>query len=81
MAPRNTLELLLTNIWENVLEIHPIGVKDNFFELGGNSLLGVRLFAQMVKVCGKKLPLATLFQAPTVEQLASLLNEEEWSPT
>jgi len=80
VAPRNTLELLLAKIWESVLEVHPIGIKDNFFELGGNSLLGVRVFAQMVKVCGKNFPVATLFQATTVEQLASLLSEEKWSP-
>lgn len=80
VAPRNTLELLLTNTWEDVLEVRPIGVKDNFFDLGGNSLLAIRLFAQIEKVCGKKVPLATLFQAPTVEQLASLLSEEKWTP-
>jgi len=81
VAPHNTLELLLTKSWEKVLEVRPIGVKDNFFELGGHSLLAVRLFAQIEKVLGKKLPLATLFQAPTIEQLASLLSEEQWSPS
>ncbi|HEY6122356.1 MAG TPA: amino acid adenylation domain-containing protein, partial [Pyrinomonadaceae bacterium] len=79
-APRNTLELLLTKSWEKVLEVQPIGVRDNFFELGGHSLLAVSLVTQIEKVFGKKLPLATLFQAPTVEQLASLLNDEKWSP-
>jgi amino acid adenylation domain-containing protein len=81
LAPRNTLELLLTKTWERVLEIQPIGVKDNFFDLGGNSFSAVRLFAQIAKVYGKQLPLATLFQAPTIEQLASLLSEEKWSPS
>jgi amino acid adenylation domain-containing protein len=81
VAPRNTLELLLTKTWERVLEVQPIGVKDNFFELGGESLLAVRLFAQIEKVCGKKLPLTTLFQAPTVEQLGRLLSDEKWSPS
>src|SRR5206468_5545415 len=55
----------------------PIGIRDNFFELGGHSMLGVRLFAQMEKHFGKKLPLASLFQAPTVEQLAALLREKK----
>lgn len=81
VAPRNTLELFLTKTWEKVLEVQPIGIKDNFFDLGGHSLLAVRLFAQIMEVCGKNLPLATLFQAPTVEQLASLLSEEKWSPS
>lgn len=81
VAPRNTSELLLTKIWESVLEVHPIGIRDNFFELGGDSLLGVRVFAKMANACGKKLPVATLFQAPTVEQLATLLSEENCAPT
>jgi thioesterase domain-containing protein/acyl carrier protein len=80
VAPRNTLELLLTKMWEQVLEVQPIGVKDNFFELGGDSFSAVRLFAQIANVYGKRLPPATLFHAPTVEQMASLLNEEKWSP-
>ena len=81
VAPRNILESLITKSWEKVLAIQPIGVKDNFFDLGGNSLLGVRLFAQIEKVCDKKLPLATLFQAPTVEQLVRLLSDEKWAPS
>jgi amino acid adenylation domain-containing protein len=80
VPPRNTLELLLTKMWEQVLEVQPIGVKDNFFELGGDSFLAVRLFAQLANVYGRSLPPATLFHAPTVEQMASLLNEKKWSP-
>ena len=81
VPPRTELEQLLAKVWEKVLEVRPIGVKDNFFDLGGQSLLAVFLFAQIEKLCGKKLPLTTLFQAPTVEQLAVLLNEEQWSPS
>jgi amino acid adenylation domain-containing protein len=78
VAPRDTLEFQLTKIWEQVLGIRPVGVRDNFFDLGGHSLMAVRLFARMTNVFGKKLPLATLFQAPTVEQLASILRQEAW---
>lgn len=79
VAPRNLVELQLTEIWQEVLGIQPIGVKDNFFELGGHSLLAVTLFTQIEQKFGKNLPLATLFQAATVEQLASLLNQEDES--
>jgi acyl-CoA synthetase (AMP-forming)/AMP-acid ligase II/thioesterase domain-containing protein/NAD(P)-dependent dehydrogenase (short-subunit alcohol dehydrogenase family)/acyl carrier protein len=75
IKPRNDLEVQLTKIWENVLGKKPIGVKDNFFELGGHSLLAVRLLAQIEKAFEKNLPLATLFQAPTVEQLAKTLRQ------
>ncbi|MGH8069434.1 MAG: thioesterase domain-containing protein [Candidatus Entotheonellia bacterium] len=80
VAPRDALELQLTKIWEEVLRAEPVGLRDNFFELGGDSLLAVRLFAHIDKAFGQRLPLATLFQAPTVEHLASVLRQEEWSP-
>lgn len=80
VAPRDELELQLTKIWEQVLGHKPIGVRDNFFELGGHSLLAVRLFAQIEKVTHKNLPLAVLFQAPTIEQLVGILRREDWSP-
>jgi aspartate racemase len=81
VAPRNAVERQLTKIWEKILGIQPIGVRDNFFDLGGHSLLAVRVVAQIEKTFGKNLPLATLFQAPTIEQLASALNGEESLPS
>lgn len=82
--PRDDVELQLTKIWERVLGIEPIGIKDNYFELGGQSLLAVRLFAQIEETFGKNLPLATLLQAPTVEQLAEIIRQQGeswlWSP-
>ncbi|HVS80635.1 MAG TPA: amino acid adenylation domain-containing protein [Pyrinomonadaceae bacterium] len=77
-APADELELKLKRIWERVLGIDSIGVNDNFFELGGHSLLAVRLFAQIEESFSRNLPLATLFQAPTVKQLARVLREEGW---
>ena len=77
-APGDELELKLNRIWEKVLNVRPISVDENFFELGGHSLLAVRLFAQIEKTFDKNLPLATLFQAPTVKQLARVLRNEGW---
>ncbi|WP_226889236.1 non-ribosomal peptide synthetase [Nostoc sp. MG11] len=73
VAPRDEVELQLASIWEKVLGIEPIGVRDNFFDLGGNSLLALRLVAQVEKAFKKNLPLATFFQNPTIEQLARIL--------
>jgi aspartate racemase len=78
LTPRDTLEFQLKQLWENVLGVRPIGVADNFFDLGGHSLLAVRLFGQMEKLIGRPLPLATLFQAPTIEQIANFLREDGW---
>jgi aspartate racemase len=80
VRPRNNLERQLTKIWQELLGIQLIGVKDNFFDFGGHSLLAVRLIARIEKSIGKSLPLATLFQAPTIEQLASTLRRQESSP-
>ena len=79
VPPSDDLEIQLTKIWENVLGKKPISVKDNFFDLGGHSLLAVRLFAQIEKTFGKNLPLATLFQAPNIEELANIHRQKGWS--
>jgi aspartate racemase len=79
VGPRDAVEAQLIGVWEKVLGVHPIGIGDNFFDLGGHSLLGVRLFARMEKVFGRRLLLSTLFQAPTVEQMADVLRQG-WSP-
>jgi aspartate racemase len=78
VAPSDELELKLTRIWEQVLRVSPVGVNENFFDLGGHSLLAVKLFAEVEKNFGRNLPLATLFQAPTVRQLARVLRDEGW---
>jgi len=77
---RDSLELQLIDVWQQVLSIQGIGVDDDFFELGGDSILGTRLFAEIGKRLGKRLPLATLFQASTIAGLANLLRQEDWSP-
>ncbi|MFB2917125.1 MULTISPECIES: alpha/beta fold hydrolase, partial [Aerosakkonema] len=70
VAPHDTLELQLSQIWSEILGLYPVGVQDNFFTLGGHSLLAVRLMARLEQQFGKNLPLATIFSSPTIEQLA-----------
>ncbi|HET7624857.1 MAG TPA: amino acid adenylation domain-containing protein [Verrucomicrobiae bacterium] len=75
-TPRDSVETELTRIWENVLAVRPIGIRDKFFELGGHSLLAVRVIAQIEKAFARKLRVATIFQAQTIEQLAAILRKE-----
>ncbi|MBZ8179842.1 non-ribosomal peptide synthetase [Oscillatoria salina] len=76
VAPRTFTELALAKIWSKLLNVKSVGVKDNFFALGGHSFLTVRLMAQIYEVFGHNLPLSTLFENPTIEQLANILNNQ-----
>ena len=52
VRPRDELEAQLAVIWEDLLQIRPIGVTDDFFDLGGHSLLAVRLAARIEQTVG-----------------------------
>jgi thioesterase domain-containing protein/acyl carrier protein len=84
VAPRNQLELQLTQLWSKILKVDKVGVQDNFFELGGHSLLTPYLMAQIKEQFGKDISLTTLFQNPTIEQLATIVQADSdssiWSP-
>ena len=73
VAPRNQVELELTQIWSRILKVDKVGVKDNFFDLGGHSLLTPYLMAQIKKQFGKDIAIASLYQNPTIEQLATIV--------
>ncbi|WP_191761493.1 non-ribosomal peptide synthetase [Komarekiella delphini-convector] len=73
VEPRNQLELQLVQIWSKILQLDKVGVQDNFFDLGGHSLLAPYLMAQIKQQFGKNIPLASLFQNPTIEQLATIV--------
>ncbi|GJM39766.1 MAG: hypothetical protein DHS20C20_00480 [Ardenticatenaceae bacterium] len=82
-APRNELEQQLATAWQAVLGIEQVSIHDDFFDLGGNSWMAVRLFTELQSVTGRNLPLATLFQAPTIAALADLIRQgddgENWT--
>jgi acyl carrier protein len=59
-----------------VLKREQIGVTDNFIALGGHSLLAIRVLGRISKTFGVRLPLRTLFDAPTIEQLAPRIEAE-----
>ena len=73
VAPRNETEVLLCQLWQNVLQLERIGIEDNFFELGGHSLLATRLMSLIRQNLGIELPLRALFEQPSVAALAESL--------
>jgi amino acid adenylation domain-containing protein len=75
VLPRNDMERRMVGIWEEVLGVSGIGTRDNFFDLGGHSLLASRLFVRIEQELGIQLPIATLFEAPTVEGLAAVVRD------
>jgi acyl carrier protein len=77
VTAEQALQQQLTQIWEELLGVRPIGLKENFFDLGGDSFLATRLIQRIEQVCGKELPLATLFEGATIEYLAQVLLEEK----
>jgi amino acid adenylation domain-containing protein len=76
VLPQNDLELKLVKIWEELLTISPIGTHDNFFDLGGNSLLAAQVVDRIQTDMNQTITLATLFQAPTVLQLAETMQSD-----
>jgi non-ribosomal peptide synthetase component F/thioesterase domain-containing protein len=81
VVPRDEIEKQLAEIWEKVLGVRPIGLHENYFELGGTSLLAVRLFAEIDKAFHTKLPLSSLFEAQTIQELAETLRHADGAPT
>ena len=77
MTPTSLVQHQLAQIWEELLGVRPIGIGDNFFYVGGHSLLAARLVGRIEQVFGKRLPLATLFAGPTIEQMAKALASGE----
>lgn len=65
------VESAIAQLWRELLGVEEISSEDDFFALGGHSLTAVRLFAQIRKQFAVELPLATLFEAPTLATLAA----------
>lgn len=74
VAPRTDNEKMVARIWEEMMGLEKISILDNFFQLGGRSLVAVKIMAKIEQETGKRLPLATLFEYSTVEQLAARLD-------
>lgn len=70
VAPGTPFEEVLAEVWEEVLDINPIGIHDNFFNLGGHSLLATQVVSRIRDRFEIALPVRHLFEAPTIARLA-----------
>jgi acyl transferase domain-containing protein len=73
--PETPAEEQLALLWTELFGIRQIGVRDDFFQLGGHSLLGMQLVSRIRGQFGVELPLAAVFDAPTIRTLAAVLDE------
>jgi amino acid adenylation domain-containing protein len=73
-APREAREAVMVRVWQEVLNVRPVGVRDDFFALGGDSLLALRLLAAVEREFGTRLSPATLVPAGTVEAMVRALD-------
>ncbi len=77
VPPRNATERAVAEIWSGVLGIQDVGVHDDFFDLGGHSLMIVRVLYQINATLRVRLGVPDLFQNPTVEQLAAVIERQQ----
>ena len=76
IAPRSATEEAIATIWKDVLKKDAVSVTDDFIALGGHSLLAIRVLGRLSRTFGVRLPLRTLFDAPTIAQLAEIVDVE-----
>ena len=75
VAPHTEIEELVTNIWQEVLEVSKIGVKDNFVALGGHSLAAIRVTSKINQAVEFNFPLNKIFELPTITEYSVYIED------
>jgi len=75
VAPVNSTEQKIAEIWEELLGIHPIGIHDEFLRLGGNSLLAIKVAAELREAFQIDFPLVALLRSSTVSEIGVLVED------
>ncbi|GGX75481.1 non-ribosomal peptide synthetase [Streptomyces hiroshimensis] len=74
VPPQSATEIMLAEVWSDVLGVGPVGVMDDFFQLGGQSLLAIRLAGRLRRARGRTVPLVAVFENPRLRELAAYLD-------
>lgn len=77
--PRNEVEKIIVERWQEVLGFDQIGIHDDFFELGGHSLLATAVANDLSKVFSVQIPMRNLFETTTVAEIADLIETYRWA--
>ena len=77
IAPQAKIEKQLASLWCDLLQLEDVGIDDGFFDLGGNSLSAVRMVSLFQHRFGREIPLAKVFQYPTIAKLSRFMKERE----
>ncbi|QUY44989.1 non-ribosomal peptide synthetase [Acaryochloris marina] len=79
VAPRNSLEEQIMQVWAEIFKQEKIGIYDNFFDLGGYSLLAVQIVSRLRQALNIEILLPHLFESPTIAELAQRVEVLRWS--
>ena len=79
LPPRSPTERTLVRLWEELLDISPIGINDSFLDLGGDSLLAIQLLQRLHSTFGGRIGMAMLYESATIEQLATAVDQQRRS--
>jgi hypothetical protein len=74
VSPKTPIQLMLADIWKEVLGIEQVGIHDNFFDLGGHSLLATKVLSRLRVKCELNVPIQLLFELPTIDGLSGTLS-------
>lgn len=74
---RTPTEERVARVWAEVLRVPDVGLQDNFFDLGGHSLMAMQVVTRLRQAFGIELPVRSLFEAPTVADLALLVTQRK----
>ncbi len=74
IAPQTETERQLAALWQELLGVEKVGIRHNFFELGGHSLIATQLMSRIREQFQVALPIRNLFESPTVEALARIID-------
>jgi amino acid adenylation domain-containing protein len=71
VAPQEPTQACIAHIWEQLLDVAPIGIHDDFFDLGGDSLLAAQMVSQVADALGVDVPLSVLTAGSTIAHLVA----------